>query len=122
MYFDSQGTDSLNSDDGPLTGIKAWTLKDKGEKSFVFDLDSNSQSSNSQKDEKTTENQPPTLTRRTHSRASSRRSRRRPFSSLSTNRVMKLDTGSTIETADPEKLKQWKVCFLAFLIFFIGFL
>ena len=117
MYFDAQEADSLNSNDGPLTGITAWTLKDKGEKSFVFDLDS--QSSNTQKDDKTVENQPPTLTRRTHSRASSKRSRRRPFSSLSTNRATKLDTGTTIETADPEKLKQWKVCIVfRFSIFF----
>lgn len=104
MYFGSQGADSLNSNDKPLNDIKAWTLKDKGEKSFVFDLDSQSSKNQAKA------GQPPTLSRRTENTTSSHRIRRRPFSSLSSNRATKLDTVSTIETAEPDKLKQWKVC------------
>ena len=95
MYFDND----TSYNNTPLNAINAWTLRDKGEKSFVFDSNAK-QSSEAIEDEQKPEDLQNVETLVTHSYKN-----KKPFSKHSA----RLESSQKIEQIDDNNIKQWKV-------------
>ena len=101
MYFNNDS--SYNNDGTPLNDINGWTLREKGDQSFVFDLSATSNSSNMELENVQGNNEISNATTPRTGR------KRKPFSSVKSGYSARFEN-SQIEQIDDQKINPWKVC------------